>query len=74
MPVPDMFRIKICGLTDFENAIAVRQACATADKERSETAADGAVEDRPSLPGNVAGLVRFIGLRSINVIHNPVRM
>lgn len=23
MPVPDMFRIKICGLTDFENAIAV---------------------------------------------------
>lgn len=30
MPVPDMFRIKICGLTDFENAIAVAHSGADA--------------------------------------------
>ncbi|WP_158265526.1 phosphoribosylanthranilate isomerase [Blastopirellula marina] len=30
MPVPEMFRIKICGLTDFENAIAVAHSGADA--------------------------------------------
>jgi len=64
MPVPDMFRIKICGLNDFENAVAVAHSGADAiglnffPKSKRRVEVDTAVK----IANTIRGEVQIVGL------------
>ncbi|QDU77249.1 N-(5'-phosphoribosyl)anthranilate isomerase [Bremerella volcania] len=64
MPVPDIFRIKICGLSDFENAVAVSHSGADAIGlnffSQSKRCVD--LDTAVKIANTVRGEVQIIGL------------
>jgi len=64
MPVPDIFRIKICGLNDFENAVAVSHSGADAIGLNFYPQSKRCVDMRTAvkIANTVRGEVQIIGL------------
>lgn len=73
MSVPDMFRIKICGLNDFENAVAVAHSGADAIGlnffPRSKRNVDLDTAER--IANTVRGEVQLVGL-FVNADHDTI--
>ncbi len=64
MPVPDIFRIKICGLNDFENAVAVSHSGADAIGLNFYPRSKRCVDERTAIKiaNTVRGEVQIVGL------------
>ncbi|MBA2114416.1 phosphoribosylanthranilate isomerase [Bremerella alba] len=64
MPVPDIFRIKICGLNDFENAIAVAHSGADAIGLNFFPQSKRCVEKKTAvkIANTIRGEVQIVGL------------
>ncbi|RCS50497.1 phosphoribosylanthranilate isomerase [Bremerella cremea] len=73
MPVPEMFRVKICGLTDFENAIAVAHSGADAIGLNFYSGSKRRVEPATAekIANSVRGEVQIVGL-FVNATHDEI--